>query len=446
MNKDIKNNLFVKEIFKVLGDESCSGKSRAVESSKYAVFDFRGYPFDNLKLMAHEGEWVKVGAPLLHLKERSQMQFSSLAAGKVVKIERGAKRVVQRIVIERSAQQESVTLEPLNEENLTRERFIQHMDQSAASLRVFMRPCKRVVDWSLSFEALFINAAKDLPYALPFSIQAQRHKEAIETALRVLKQFFPVHFISNEELDFGDGVECHRASKNWQASLSSFHIYKINPIISLKQRVLTIDLEDLIYCGYSFLGRWHTKREIYLCGSAVLPESKGLYTIDAGQSADVILKDRVAGKELQIISASALSGINIEASGSLLPSDNVLTVLSNEVVERNLYHLRAIGAGYTASRGYFCRIRNAWNNNQIFGEPRAFIASEYYEHTIPIDIELIALVKALMAKDYERAIFLGLLEVDAEDFALASFVCPSKIQIMNIIRQGQKELLEEHLC
>jgi len=50
-----------------------------------------------------------------------------------------------------------------------------------------------------------------------------------------------------------------------------------------------------------------------------------------------------------------------------------------------------------------------------------------------------------MANNYEKAIELGLLEVNVEDFALPSFVCPSKIDMMQIVKQGLIQCKQEML-
>ena len=55
---------------------------------------------------------------------------------------------------------------------------------------------------------------------------------------------------------------------------------------------------------------------------------------------------------------------------------------------------------------------------------------------MPMQIPSMLLVKALMAKNYDLADELGLLEVDSEDFALPTFVCPSKIEMTSTIRHG----------
>jgi Na+-transporting NADH:ubiquinone oxidoreductase subunit A len=53
------------------------------------------------------------------------------------------------------------------------------------------------------------------------------------------------------------------------------------------------------------------------------------------------------------------------------------------------------------------------------------------------------LVKSIMAEEIEDMLALGLLEVDEEDFALCSYICPSKIHFGTYIRQGLDVLEKE---
>jgi Na+-transporting NADH:ubiquinone oxidoreductase subunit A len=48
-----------------------------------------------------------------------------------------------------------------------------------------------------------------------------------------------------------------------------------------------------------------------------------------------------------------------------------------------------------------------------------------------------------MADEIEDMIGLGMLEVDEEDFALCSYICPSKIDFGYYIRQGLDALERE---
>ena len=68
-----------------------------------------------------------------------------------------------------------------------------------------------------------------------------------------------------------------------------------------------------------------------------------------------------------------------------------------------------------------------------------------YDNYMPMRIMVDYLVRAALAHDTDEAVKLGILETEPEDFALCSFVCPSKMDIVGIIRNGLKEIEEEEL-
>ena len=49
-----------------------------------------------------------------------------------------------------------------------------------------------------------------------------------------------------------------------------------------------------------------------------------------------------------------------------------------------------------------------------------------YEKVLPMDLVATYLLRALLSKDLERAEELGALELDEEDLALCTYVCPGK--------------------
>jgi len=53
------------------------------------------------------------------------------------------------------------------------------------------------------------------------------------------------------------------------------------------------------------------------------------------------------------------------------------------------------------------------------------------------------LLKAIIVNDIDKMEQLGIYEVVEEDFALCEFVCPSKIEIQSIIRQGLTVIQKE---
>jgi len=62
----------------------------------------------------------------------------------------------------------------------------------------------------------------------------------------------------------------------------------------------------------------------------------------------------------------------------------------------------------------------------MHGGHRAIVPMGMYEMVMPLDILPTFLLKALASDDLEQAEALGCLELDEEDLALCTFVCPGK--------------------
>ena len=60
------------------------------------------------------------------------------------------------------------------------------------------------------------------------------------------------------------------------------------------------------------------------------------------------------------------------------------------------------------------------------GSHRAVVPIGMYEQVMPMDLEPTYLLKSLLMHDIEMAEEFGCLELDEEDLALCTFVCPGK--------------------
>ena len=70
------------------------------------------------------------------------------------------------------------------------------------------------------------------------------------------------------------------------------------------------------------------------------------------------------------------------------------------------------------------------------GERRAFVVTGQYEKVLPMDIMPQALMKAILANDFEKMEGLGIHELIEEDIAICEFVCTSKQPLQKILRNG----------
>ncbi len=60
-----------------------------------------------------------------------------------------------------------------------------------------------------------------------------------------------------------------------------------------------------------------------------------------------------------------------------------------------------------------------------------------------MDIYPVYLLKAILADDIDKMEQLGIYEVVEEDLALCEYVCPSKIDVQEIITKGINMMLKE---
>ena len=58
-----------------------------------------------------------------------------------------------------------------------------------------------------------------------------------------------------------------------------------------------------------------------------------------------------------------------------------------------------------------------------------------YERVMPMDLMATFLLRALIVGDAEQAVALGALELDEEDLALCTFVCPGKTEYGPLLRR-----------
>src|SRR5690554_4894621 len=70
------------------------------------------------------------------------------------------------------------------------------------------------------------------------------------------------------------------------------------------------------------------------------------------------------------------------------------------------------------------------------GSERAMVPVGAYEEVMPLDILPTQLLRSLIVGDIETAMQLGCLELDEEDLALCTYVCPGKYEYGHILRDN----------
>ena len=72
----------------------------------------------------------------------------------------------------------------------------------------------------------------------------------------------------------------------------------------------------------------------------------------------------------------------------------------------------------------------------MYGPDRAILPIGVYEQVFPLDMLITILLRYIAVGDTEKLQLLGALELDEEDLALCSFVCPSKYDFGSLLREN----------
>ena len=94
--------------------------------------------------------------------------------------------------------------------------------------------------------------------------------------------------------------------------------------------------------------------------------------------------------------------------------------------------------------GHFAGRRGLPLNTSTNGGERAMVPIGGYERVMPLDLMATFLLRALVTGDAERAMALGCLELDEEDLALCTFVCPGKSEYGALLRTLLERIEKEN--
>nr|MBC8384977.1 NADH:ubiquinone reductase (Na(+)-transporting) subunit A [Candidatus Cloacimonadota bacterium] len=142
----------------------------------------------------------------------------------------------------------------------------------------------------------------------------------------------------------------------------------------------------------------------------------------------------------RIISGNVLTGRKIENNGFIGFNDNLITIIPEA---KNAEFLGWLDPGFskpswwkTFVSAFLFPKKKFDQDTNIYGGERAFVINTNYEDVLPMRILPSYLIKSILAEDIEAMEELGIYEVAEEDLALCEYICPSKIEFQQIIRQG----------
>jgi Na+-transporting NADH:ubiquinone oxidoreductase subunit A len=430
-----------------------------LEMPKQIALDLKPFEEFKFKLLVEVGDSVKIGQPLVEDKSAHGRFFVSPAAGIVSDIRRGLKRRLLAIVIDVAEKEEYIEYPKIDPNTASKSDIIKQLLSGGIFTRIHRRPFNILANPQEHPRSIFVKAIESAPYTPPAEMQVKGQEKEFQAGLDALSKLTDgkVHLVYSVKSTcsaFIDAknVEKHTAEGPHPIGTYSVHIQKIDPITSVEDVVWTLNAHDVVLIGHLLTnGRYYTERVISVAGPGIIEDKTGYYKVREGLPINSIIEGRLPKGSFRLISGDPLTGTHVEQNDFLGFNDFVFCAISENESREFLHFFRLGKDKYSMSRAYLSGHFNNDNrqydfNTSLHGEPRPFIVASMYDKVQPLDISTMLLVKAVMAEDYELAETLGLLEVDSEDFALATFVCPSKVEMTDIIHQGLKQYSKEVLA
>jgi Na+-transporting NADH:ubiquinone oxidoreductase subunit A len=223
------------------------------------------------------------------------------------------------------------------------------------------------------------------------------------------------------------------------------HIHYLDPVSS-KKTVWTVGYQDVIAIGKLFVtGKLDVERVISLAGPQV--ENPQIIRTRLGANLQELSAGLLKAGENRIISGSVFGGRRaVGAFAYLGRYHNQVTVLQ-EGRERPFLHYMQMGSSrFSVLPIYISKLfkdRKFGFTTSTNGSERAMVPVGSYEKVMPLDILPTQLLRSLIVGDTETAQQLGCLELDEEDLALCTFVCPGKYEYGPILRENLTRIEKE---
>ncbi len=413
--------------------------SAAIDIKEVKNVAILGNDYIGLKPTMHvsAGDIVKKGQLLFTDKKMEGVKYTSPGTGKVVEINRGAKRVFLSLVIELEGDDEIVFNKYSKAElsSLDGSKVKEQLIESGLWTSLRERPFSKVANPKISPHSIFITAMDSNPLAPSIEILLKGNEEDFKNGVMLLSKLTEgnIYLCKDEGMQISvdkiSNLKIQEFSGVHPKGLVGTHIHFLDPVGRYKQ-VWYIGLQDVISIGKLFTtGKIDVSRIVALGGSAV-KEPRHIKT-RIGASLTELCNDELKANDNRIISGSVLSGRKAEKPEnylgrfhqqiSVIPENNERNFLGWAIPKANLFSVKNVLLS-ALTPGKKFNFTTALN-----GGKRAIVPIGSYEKVMPLDILPTFLLRALAVNDVEDAEALGCLELDEEDLALCTFVCPSKI-------------------
>ena len=391
-----------------------------------------------VQMLVAVGDQVKVGSPLFCDRRDPDVIFTSPAAGTVAAVNRGARRAAQSVVVDVANFDEHAEM-PSSDGS--RASLVATLAASGLWPNLRQRPFDKVALSSATPQAIFVTATDTNPLAVdPLHLVAGREAD-VQAGLKAMltlsggKVYFNTDGANDWSAFLVEGVEQHAFKGPHPAGNAGVHINALHPV-NLARNVWHVDVQNLADMGaYLNSGKVPTARKVAVVGPAA--SKSEIVETQRGASMDVF--SSYANSTVRFVSGSLLAGATAnpgEEKGFLGRFAQQVSIVDDAPEREFINWMKPIGSRWSMSGTYLAKFvkKSFTTDTDLNGGERAIVPIGSYEKVMPFDIMPTQLIKALASNDVTMAEKLGVLEIVEEDIALCQYVCPSKVDITDMLR------------
>ncbi|MBO2621353.1 Na(+)-translocating NADH-quinone reductase subunit A [Shewanella algae] len=396
------------------------------------------------------GDKVQKGQVIFEDKKNPGVKYTALASGTILEINRGAKRVLQSVVIEIEGD-EAVSFAKYDAQaldTLEPQQVRDNLIESGMWTALRTRPFSKVPAVDATAAAIFVTAMDTQPLAGDPQVVIAEHKDDFVNGLKVLARLTDKVFVCKApgaDIPAGN-AQVEEFAGPHPAGLPGTHIHFLMPA-SARRSVWYLGYQDVIAIGQLFTtGELNNQRVVAITG----PKAKNprLVRTLLGASTQALTQDEADG-QVRVISGSVLNGRTATDPHAYMGRYFQQLTLIEEGTEKEFFGWVMPGADkFSITRAFLGHLSPSRLFNMTSstgGSERAMVPIGNYERVMPLDILPTMLLRDLISGDTDGAVALGALELDEEDLALCTFVCPGKYDYGSYLRDCLETVEREGL-
>ena len=391
------------------------------------------------KILVREGDHVLKGAPLLEDKTNPGFTVNSPVNGVIHEINRGEKRALVSIVINKT-NDDSVAFDQSNNK-------LENLRNASLWDSFRERPFNRVPNINTRPDFLFINACKaDGLEASPnqiLEVEAENFLAGIKFLVDALG--CEINLCSYSNIYIGElDVNQYVVEGKYPAGNSSIHIQNIKPLTK-NTKTWTINWQDVVRIGNSVKsGDFCFDKYVSICGPAC--EEPKIVKTNLGANMEELTAGTLS-TNLRKVSGSLLYGRSGDSySDYLTRYSNQISLVSDERKATFFNWLQPGLENHSNSNVFlssFLKPEKFNFDTNINGGYRAIVPIGVFDEVNPYEIDSTLFLKSLAIGDLVALRELGIFDLSDEDMGIFSYVCPSKYDYVALFNDCMEMIWKE---